>query len=590
MVRVFLTIFLSLYGVSCFAGAQSGKLVVLFTSDLHSHLLPYRDGSGGAARLKTIVNREKELAEKENAAFLLLDGGDIAMGSIFHTLFSEQATEYRAMAGLGYDAFTFGNHDFDFGIEALEQMFAAARNTEESRMFPTLLSMNLHPMQKASEDFPIKGWTIFERNGIRAGVFGLMGENSYNVIGRDAQRLEFTNPAVAAREAVKELQAAGVDYIIALSHGGTMNGDDLKLAREVEGIDLIISAHDHDLLAQPIFAGKTSSSADISRTGGVPIVAAGAFGKHVGKVVFSGGRMESYTLIEVGKEIPQEPSMARWVDSMYNVTKDAFVGMTGADPDDTLATGVSALPKMVGEVGEMPLGSNIAASYSYMAGKILGGALGEEVIGVVPYGVVRRGLDSGAVTVKDVFEVLSLGENEAGHTGYPLVYAWLNGKEIADLCELSVSVSPFMEDVRLFFSGVEYSCNPYRPPFFKVGNVKVSGKPVEKGKLYPVVTGQYTAGLIGLLEKESYGLLSAVVKDSNGNPLDAGRLPVLRMPDGRPVTGWMAFAEYVEDGRLNAGAGCGAVVYRKSVPGIYAGLVLFVFAVAAFIWRRKSRI
>ena len=40
---------------------------------------------------------------------------------------------------------------------------------------------------------------------------------------------------------------------------------------------------------------------------------------------------------------------------------------------------------------------------------------------------IHRGLEAGAVTNRDVFEVLSLGENAMGYTGYPLVYAWLSG-------------------------------------------------------------------------------------------------------------------------------------------------------------------
>lgn len=525
--------------VCCLAGGRGGKLVVLFTADLHSQLLPDSDGRGGAARMATIIERQRENAGQEGAAFLLLDGGDIAMGSIFHTIFPSEAIEYRAMARLGYDAFTFGNHDFDFGLEALEEMFRSAHSKDSMMTFPALLSSNFSPLSDTQDpasfdwDSTIKGYLLLERNGVKAGIFGIMGENSFDVIGRDKERLRHTDPVQAADNAARELRQMGADYIIAISHGGTLNGDDISLAKNIKGVDLIISAHDHHLLEEPVYVA------------GIPIVAVGAFGKHIGKVVFESGRLESYSLLEVGPVTGEEPAMAAWVDSMYTVVKGNFMASTGVSPDDTLAMLEAEAPKRVAQDGKMPLGSSIAASYADAARKMLGKDAPEDVIGIVPYGMVRRGLQAGAVTARDAYEVLSLGENEGGLTGYPLVYAWLTGDEIRDLCEMSESIAPYLEDTRLFFSGVEYSTRWLRIPFFKVGKVTVNGKAVESEKLYMVVTGEYTARMIGLLEKESYGILSAQPKDRQGKPLLPGSLPKLYTSQGEQVPEWRAFAEYL---------------------------------------------
>lgn len=525
--------------VCCLAGGQGGKLVVLFTADLHSRLLPGSDGRGGVARMATIIERQRENAVQEGAAFILLDGGDIAMGSIFHTLFPSEAIEYRAMARMGYDAFTFGNHDFDFGLEALEEMFRSAHSKDSIIAFPALLSSNFRPLLDTHNpvyfdwNSNIGDCLLLERNGVKVGLFGIMGENSFDVIGRDKGRLSFTDPALAAQKAAAKLRQMGADYIIAISHGGTLNGDDISLARKIKGVDLIISAHDHHLLEEPIYVA------------GIPIVAAGAFGEYVGKIVFDSGRLESYSLLEVGPGTREEPAMAAWVDSMYTVVKENFRTSAGTDPDDTLAILPAEAPKQVAHNGTMPLGSTIAASYADAARKALGKDAPEEVIGIVPYGMVRKGLQAGAVTARDAYEVLSLGGNEGGLTGYPLVYAWLTGGEIRDLCEMSESIAPYLEDTRLFFSGVEYSTRWLRIPFFKVGNVTVNGKEAEPEKLYMVVTGEYTARMIGLLEKESYGILSAQPKDRHGNPLLPDSFPQLRTPQGEQVPEWKAFADYL---------------------------------------------
>lgn len=103
--------------------AQSGRVVVLFTSDLHSCAEQY-------PKIAAIIEQEREAAQQRGEAFYLLDAGDIAMGSEFHAVIAQQAVEYRAMARMGYDAFIYGNHDFDFGEQAFAQMFKSAWEQE----------------------------------------------------------------------------------------------------------------------------------------------------------------------------------------------------------------------------------------------------------------------------------------------------------------------------------------------------------------------------------------------------------------------------------------------------------------------------
>ncbi len=537
----------------CTVGTGStnrSRLVVLFTSDLHSALLPGNgDSLGGYAMIATILQQEKEAAERAGAAVLVVDGGDIAMGSIFHTIYREEAVEYRAMARMGYDAVAFGNHDFDFGTDALVAMYRAAHKKDSCMEWPLLLSANLQVSGVASEKY-----RVFERNGLKVGLFGIMGKNSFNVIATDTGKFNCRDAVTAAREAVEALQLQGADYIIALSHGGTLNGDDIELAKKVGGIDFIVSGHDHCLLVEPL------------KVNGTFIGAAGCEGSHVGRAVFKDGVLEEYSLIGVNADVPQERVLAGWIDSMYNVVGERFFKLCGGGLDDTLAYAEKPFYKRVDENGRMPLGSNVAESYRQSAIAALPQVPEDDIVGFVPYGVVRGGLAAGAVTVRDAFQVLSLGENESGYLGYPLVYAWLQGKELEDLCEMSVSVSPMLEDTRMFFSGLQYRYNGARPPFMKVDRVLVGGRRVVPEKLYLVVTGQYTAGLTSLLEKESFGLLSAQAKDAAGNPLPGGKFYSLRGPDGKQIPEWEAFARYLQQGKLSPAVGEDSVENDDFVP------------------------
>lgn len=556
---------------------EEKALVVLFTSDLHSRMEPSREGKGGIGNLAGFIEKERKLAAENGDALLLIDGGDMAMGTVYHTAFCEDAIEYRALARLGYDAITFGNHDFDYGVGALRKMYETAHSKDPALVFPQLLSANLVPVDSSGSTFwkgMVRSWSIFERNGIKVGVFGVMGENAYNVIGKDSGVLEFTPMAEAAAKSVASLKREGADYIIAISHGGTLNGDDLSLVKKVPGIDFVLSAHDHILLRKPQVMGKTY------------IGAVGAFGEFVGKIVFRGGKVETYAIYGMVGEEDGSMEICRWRDSLYACISSGFETSLGMGTDDTLAILGEELPKEVAPGGTMDLGQHIAQSYADEGVRAFP-PFSEKIIGVVPYGLVRCGLVEGAVTAKDAFEVLSLGENEDGFTGYPLVYAWLNGREVKDLCELSHSVAPYLEDTRLFLSGVEYTYNSARPPFFKVTDLSLHGKRIADDSLYMVVTGEYTANLIGLMKEESFGLLSAVPKDSAGNVMENGTFPKITDGAGKAIPEWRAFAGYLKRGGLYDGRPLGGAVEEKSVPAMY-----ILFAVGACLimgrWVKKK--
>lgn len=568
-IRLLVAIICILWSISCSAAGQNRKLVLLFTSDLHSQVLPNSNNEEGFAKIASVVSRERELAKEQGAAFLLVDGGDISMGSVFHTLFAEEAIEYRAMARIGYDAYALGNHAFDFGTEALVQMFANARSKDSLYTFPQLLAANIH-----YEGVPSEKYAVLERNGLKIGVFGLMGENSHNVMGsKSRDKVEFNDPVQTAKEIVETLKPQ-TDYIIALSHGGASCGDDVKLAKKVRGIDFIVSGHDHDVFPEPV------------QVKGTPLGAAGANGKYVGKAVFQDGALVGYELIPVDASVPANPAMESWIDSMYNVVGVEFEKLSGKRLDDTIAFVDREYPDVLDENKNMVLGTNIAAAYRQTAIGNLPEVSPSQIIGVVPMGVIRKGLKDGVLTNRDAFEVLSLGENERGRTGYPLVYVWVTGKELQDLCEMSVTVSPFWDDAKLFFSGLDYRYNGAGFPFLRVDKVEVDGQVADPEKLYMLVTCQYTAQLVGMLKTESYGILSAVPKDANGQVLAEGYL-YLRNKDGRTIPVWEAFAGYLEKGLFDSKGESGTVENDDFVPlGYTLGAVLLC---ALILWLMRNR-
>ena len=224
------------------------KLTVLHTNDMHSRIEPFPDnggqwaGLGGMARRAALV---KDIRSRE-ANVLLLDSGDIFQGTPYFNFFGGEL-EYKLMSQMGYDASTLGNHDFDNGLEGLQRQLPHAT-------FPFLI---------ANYDFaktPLAGrfapYKVFEKQGLRIGVFGLGIELSGLVADKNFGLTAYLDPVATAKEMVTQLRGAEkCDLVICLSHLGykyeNPKLDDRKLAAQVSGIDLILGGHTHTFLDAP---------------------------------------------------------------------------------------------------------------------------------------------------------------------------------------------------------------------------------------------------------------------------------------------------------------------------------------------------
>lgn len=594
-----------------YGGQGEKRLQVLFTGDIHSR--------ADYPTLSLVLAKERAEASHSSLPTVTLDAGDIAMGSAYHTLYTTAAFEYRVMEMMGYDAITAGNHDFDFGIAAFLQMMEKGSGGQDSSFVIANLSIKDSSLDKEFKRIAAP-FRIIDRSGVRVAVIGLMGLNAFSVT-TCADSLSIASPIEVADSLVKVVRKRyAPDFIIAISHGGTINGkgrgEDLLLADKVDGIDLIVSGHDHDLLHEPILVRD------------VPVVAAGSMGNFLGKIVISKGNGSSHPslisygliplrgagsaeeIISFSTEAPADSASAAivgrvnvFVDSARNAIAELFRNVHGVDFYDTVAfvnkryelpepegkgfyfRGPDGIARPVsGErMNNLPLGLLVAESYRDAAVREYGG----DFISVVPFGVIRCGLDSGYVTCEDIFNVLSLGRTPDGGFGYPLVTAFLSGKELYDICELNASVAGEMPDARLFFSGLEYEYNPCRIPFTRVTKVFHDGKKIEKGALYRVVTDIYTAELMGLLKSASFGVLSVTAKDEKGAAVSS--LQSISFP----VTQWMALAGYLE-----AAAGTGVpdkiqTGIAKAEPDrtvwllylLYLSALVFICSV---IWRLLS--
>jgi 5'-nucleotidase len=225
------------------------RLTILHTNDVHSRLDPFpmdggrNAGKGGVARRATLI----EQIRKQEKNVLLFDAGDIFQGTPYFNLYKGEP-EILAMNRLGYDAGTLGNHDFDGGIDNMVTQFGKAT-------FPMLIAN--YDFKNTVMNGHTKPYTVFEKDGIRVGVFGL-GIKPEGLIPKDAYReTVYLDPVEIATTTAQQLrQQERCDYVVCLSHlgykyeGPTIS--DTVLAGKTRHIDLIIGGHTHTFLDAPV--------------------------------------------------------------------------------------------------------------------------------------------------------------------------------------------------------------------------------------------------------------------------------------------------------------------------------------------------
>ncbi len=253
-------------------------LTVLHTNDVHSYIDPFPPGHpknpnmGGVARRASLI----EMIRKENSNVLLLDAGDIFQGTPYFNYYGGEL-EFRLMSMMGYDAATMGNHDFDNSIDGFYAQLPHAKFE--------FVSAN-YDFKNTILDGKVKPYTIFHKNGIKVGVFGLGIGLDGLVDKKNYKETVYNDPVGVSQDMVRILkQDKKCDIVICLSHLGYKYKDDpdkicdLKLATLTQDIDLIIGGHTHTFLDKPTIV-KNAINQDVL------VNQVGCYGINLGRVDF----------------------------------------------------------------------------------------------------------------------------------------------------------------------------------------------------------------------------------------------------------------------------------------------------------------
>ena len=266
----FLITILFLLSATVFAqnATDSPVITIIHTNDTHSQIecattkksgTPY----GGVVERAALL----ELFRQQDPDLLYLDGGDMVQGSPYFNVFKGEL-EILCMNQQKLLASTFGNHEFDNGIEGIEFML---RNAD----FP-LLSSNYH-CEGTILETRILPHLILVNHGVKIGITGVTCSPEGLITARNWEGITYEDPRSAVNREAALLRQEGCDLVIVLSHAGhiphrgTLSDEvtDTAIAEESHDVDVIIGAHSHTNLEH----GVKVNNADghpvlITQTGG----------------------------------------------------------------------------------------------------------------------------------------------------------------------------------------------------------------------------------------------------------------------------------------------------------------------------------
>jgi 5'-nucleotidase len=461
MIRILaLLVALLLAGATTAQGqAPRGQLTILHTSEHHGNVLPFEApaarGIGGVAGRATVIARVRQ----EVANVLLLDSGDILLGTTMSSVFRGEP-DVEAMNLMGYDAMAAGNHEFDYGLDHFRRLQRMAR-------FP-IVSTSIRG--RGQEIAPLFVQTRV--GGLRVLIFSGIDEQTFpdSIHPNVVRELEYFDPVGSARGILRGL-GQQADLVIALTHMEI--GQDLALMREVPQISVIVGGHTEgfDGLLTPA-GGRPAEAAQDPRT---VYVKTHRMGATVGRLdlTIEGGRVRRAVArnLPVTAQVPPDARVAALVRDYEGRLQARFaetIGRAAAPLDgerDSVRTRETNLGNLIADVMREFARSDVA---------LMNG------------GGIRGSLREGPITLGDAFRVLAFDNT--------VVVLRVTGAQLREALDNGVSQVEQAGGRFPQVSGLAFTYERARPAGQRVTDVRVGGAPLDPARSYLIATNDFMAG------------------------------------------------------------------------------------------------
>lgn len=447
--------------------AQQRDLTILYSNDLHAHLEPHKVPwvsetrlVGGFANIATLVKREKAA----NPYTVYFDAGDYFTGPYISSLTKGEAI-IDAMNYLGLDAACVGNHEFDHGWQNAREQFKKAK-------FPIL---NGNIFEKGTDKLHWNNPYIIKKvNGIRIGVIGMHGKFAFYDTTSDEmiQGVDARDEEVYLRRYITELKDKA-DIIVLLIHEGIPGRQsttgakdvarnlqrDIELAKNVPGIDIIVTGHAHQGTPQPLVSNGTiivSTDAYTIELGKLEIT----YDKKADKVTSFKNTLNYLYDDEVPDDEQMVKVIGKWKDKLKQIT------------DEVVTTSPTALTRSYGE--ESNMGDMVADAML--------NAHPEYDFAVTNSGGLRQDIDAGVVRVGDLISAFPFPNT--------IVQLQMKGVDMRAIFEHGAGLTNGILQVS---KGVEVVYDESKPIGSRIVKCNINGVPLDDGKTYKVLTSNFLA-------------------------------------------------------------------------------------------------
>ncbi|TDT50926.1 5'-nucleotidase C-terminal domain-containing protein [Fonticella tunisiensis] len=427
---------------------------VVSFNDFHGSLK--EDGKNiGAAKLAGEINKFKA----ENPNTVVVAAGDLYQGSAMSNLtYGAPVSEF--LKSIGIEASAVGNHEFDWGVDYIAK-WAKDGNFD-------FLASNIYSKTTKEPVTWAKPYKIVERDGLRIGFIGIATpETEFKTKPDNVKNLEFRDPVYAANEWAKYLkETEKVDFVVALTHLGAfqdsktkeITGEAADFARNVKGVDAVISAHTHQIVAGYV--------------NGIPVVQAYYNGRALVKITV-GYNVEGKIVTKANvypdlykkADLVEDPDVKEIYDKYEIELKpilDEVIGTTDKELSHDRWAGVSLLGEWVSDVMRKAAGTQIAITNG---------------------GGIRTSIPQGNITMGKLYEVMPFDNT--------LVKMELKGSDILKNIDHGINNQ---EVGWVQFSGVKVYYDPAKPEGQRITSMRLlDGTKIEMEKYYTVVTNDFMA-------------------------------------------------------------------------------------------------
>lgn len=467
------------------ASAQEAVVTVLGTSDLHGHIFPWdyavdqEDDDTGFAKVSSVV----KAVRAENPNLILVDNGDTIQDNMAE-LFNKELVHpmIQALNYIGYDTWTLGNHEFNFGLDVLGRAIDSCR--------PTVISANIYTDSGDRWQAP---YIIKEVAGVKVGVFGLTTPHITRWEASTPSHfagLAFADPVKEASKVVAELKDK-VDAIVLVAHMGV----DPEYDTPGSGLEAVLAANPE---IDAVIAGHAHSEIAGEEINGVLVVEPGRYGNKIARIDLTfqeqGGKWElakkESTLIST-KGYEADPEMVAVFQRYHDAAQqevNQVIGQVSADflPVQFVLPGIptaqiedGALLDFINKVQMEYSGADISSAALFST---------------------RSDLNAGEFRKKDVANIYKYDNT--------LMAVKVTGKQLKEYMEWSaryyntakpgdVTIS-FNQNIRAYnydvLSGVDYAIDISQPVGQRIKALKFKGEPVKDDQTFVLAVNNYRFG------------------------------------------------------------------------------------------------